>query len=195
MAYRTTAWLRRESERFYTARAHKAVAEFIRTSRRPVSHSFGTIHGRLVAAYEAGNPDKVAGLLTMNRAVDEAFDGGGGPNLVHANAVGYVKAYWQRIGKLLEKASARPRGATRANPSKRSPAGQWKWESDPGIPGVQAPLSFAKDYVISHRHKNFNVSFRPPGQHHHVGTYMTLAAAKRAAYEHDKTGKVQPRAW
>lgn len=107
--YKTTSQLRRESERFYTNRAHKAVGEFIRTSRAPVSHSFGPIYNRLVAAYDAGNPEAVAGLLTFGRDVQDAFDGGGGPNLIRANAIGYVEMYWERIGKLLAKASTRPR--------------------------------------------------------------------------------------
>lgn len=56
-----------------------------------------------------------------------------------------------------------------------------KWKFAAGVPGIQADLSYAGDYVISHRREQFTVSFRPPGQHHHVGTFKTLALAKRAA--------------
>jgi hypothetical protein len=56
-----------------------------------------------------------------------------------------------------------------------------RWKFAEGIPGVQAALSYADDYVISHRTEEYNVSYRPPGQHRHVGTFKTLPAAKRAA--------------
>lgn len=46
---------------------------------------------------------------------------------------------------------------------------------------VQTELSGAGDFTISHRPSNFNVSYRPPGHHVHVGCYATLEAAKAAA--------------
>ena len=56
------------------------------------------------------------------------------------------------------------------------------WNHDPGC-AIQAPISWRDDYVISHRGdetdggQGHNVSYRPPGQHHHVGKYATAAAA------------------
>lgn len=64
----------------------------------------------------------------------------------------------------------------------------WKWKSDPGMPGIQAPLSFGGDFVISHRPQNFTVSYRPPGEHHHVGSFGTLRQAKAAARRACQTG-------
>lgn len=107
---RTTRWLARQSERFYDARANKAVSEAIRLSRKT-----GT-YDRLVAAYRANDPEAVAGILTFTRAVSDAFEGGGGYNLVRANAVSYVRAHMDRIGRLLAKAPQKPRSAVRSNP-------------------------------------------------------------------------------
>ena len=61
-----------------------------------------------------------------------------------------------------------------------------RWKRDPGIPGIQAPLSFRpdEDYVISHRPGQHAVSYRPKGHHAHVGNYETEAEAKRAADRH-----------
>jgi hypothetical protein len=59
-----------------------------------------------------------------------------------------------------------------------------KWTFVLGAPGIQADLSYAEHYVISHRPERFNVSYRPPGEHHHVGCYLTLVEAKRAARAH-----------
>lgn len=56
----------------------------------------------------------------------------------------------------------------------------WKYHEGSEI---QAPLSSWGDYVISHRSYH-TVSYRPPGQHHHVGTFDTAEEAKRAACEH-----------
>jgi hypothetical protein len=61
------------------------------------------------------------------------------------------------------------------------------WKEDPGS-HVQAPLSYAGDYVISHRTDQHNVSYRPPGEHHHVGCYKTKAEARAAAERHAATG-------
>jgi DNA-binding transcriptional regulator YiaG len=59
------------------------------------------------------------------------------------------------------------------------------WEYNPGCK-IQAPLSYWGHYVISHREREFNVSYRPPGEHHHVGEFETLEEAKSAAIEHDR---------
>jgi hypothetical protein len=45
------------------------------------------------------------------------------------------------------------------------------------------------DYVVSHRPQEHTVSFRPPGEHHHVGTFKTKAAATRAVNALVKKGK------
>lgn len=60
---------------------------------------------------------------------------------------------------------------------------KWKKYTGGKVNGikVQADLSCAGDFVISHRHEQFTVSYRPTGHHIHVGTFTTLAAAKRAA--------------
>jgi hypothetical protein len=54
------------------------------------------------------------------------------------------------------------------------------------IPGddINATLSVSGDYVISHRTDAFNASYRPPHQHHHVGTRTTLEEAKQLAESH-----------
>lgn len=96
-----------------------------------------------------------------------------------------------------------------------------EWSDDPGMPGVQAPLTYGGDYVISHhgiRHAipaehraafahaveehgrfralemtptvvvcsadDFVLSYRPPGEHHGLGHYRSLAAAQTAAERH-----------
>ena len=105
----TIAQLKRQDWRYYTQRAHKAVGEYIRTSNAGAPGSFGQMHERLVAAYKAGDARAVASLLTSSREVDDVFEGGGGYNLMIANATRYVETYWQRIGRLLAKASTRPR--------------------------------------------------------------------------------------
>lgn len=61
------------------------------------------------------------------------------------------------------------------------------WKKEPGIPGIQAPISHGgkkHDYVISHRRDEHTVSFRPPGKHAHVGTFVTEKEAKAAAATH-----------
>jgi len=55
-----------------------------------------------------------------------------------------------------------------------------RWQKVPGS-RIQAALSVCGDYVISHRTREYNVAHRPTGEHHHVGTYTTLKAAKSAA--------------
>lgn len=70
-----------------------------------------------------------------------------------------------------------------------------KWKREPGMPGIQAPISHGgktHDYVISHRHEDHTVSFRPPGEHHHVGSYRSEHDAKAAAEQHAKTGTAPP---
>lgn len=61
------------------------------------------------------------------------------------------------------------------------------WEESPGS-HVQAPLSFAGDYMISHRTDEHSVAHRPPGKHYHVGCYKTKAEARAAAERHAATG-------
>lgn len=58
-----------------------------------------------------------------------------------------------------------------------------RWKRNPGSK-IQAPLSYKGHYVISHRENEHTVSYRPPGQHHHVGTYKTEEEAKKAADAH-----------
>lgn len=50
---------------------------------------------------------------------------------------------------------------------------------------VQADLSGSGDYTISHRPGEFNASYRPTGEHHHVGTYGTLAEAKKGCESYE----------
>lgn len=47
-----------------------------------------------------------------------------------------------------------------------------------------ASLSCSGSYVISHRPGQHIVSYRPTGQHHHVGEYQTWQSAKVAAATH-----------
>lgn len=51
---------------------------------------------------------------------------------------------------------------------------------------IQAPLICAGDYVISCRPQQYTVSYRPPGQHHHVGTFVDENAAKLEACIHHR---------
>lgn len=57
------------------------------------------------------------------------------------------------------------------------------WQENFGS-AVQAPLTFGNGYVISHRPNQFIVSYRPEGQHIHIGEYETLENAKSAAENH-----------
>lgn len=61
------------------------------------------------------------------------------------------------------------------------------WEHVPRT-DVCAALSWtpegADHYVVSHRCREHTVSWRPPGQHVHVSTWTTKAAALRAAQAH-----------
>jgi len=79
--------------------------------------------------------------------------------------------------------------------TKKSPAQmKLKWKREPGS-SIQAPISHGGDrhhYVISHRPEDHTVSFRPPGEHHHVGSYRTERAAKVAAQQHAETGAAPP---
>lgn len=65
-----------------------------------------------------------------------------------------------------------------------------KWKKDPGMPGIQAPISHGHgvvpphDYVISHRRDQHTVSYRPPGKHESVGSFATEKEAKVAADTH-----------
>jgi len=64
-----------------------------------------------------------------------------------------------------------------------------KWKKEPGMPGIQAPISHGgdvHDYVISHRQDQHTVSYRPKGTHVHVGTFVTEKEAKAAAEIHAK---------
>lgn len=60
------------------------------------------------------------------------------------------------------------------------------WEENPGEPGIQAPLSYCGPYVISHRFAHHTLSYRPPGEHHHLGAFATAEEAKAAAEAHLK---------
>ncbi len=55
-----------------------------------------------------------------------------------------------------------------------------KWEFYKGT-DVQADLLCAGDYVISLRTDSYNLSYRPPGQHKHIGEYINLDTAIFAA--------------
>lgn len=69
-----------------------------------------------------------------------------------------------------------------------------KWKREPGS-RIQAPISHggrAHHYVISHRPEEHTVSYRPPGEHHHVGSYRTERDAKAAADQHAQTGTAPP---
>lgn len=57
------------------------------------------------------------------------------------------------------------------------------WEEIEGSKDC-APLSCSGHYVISHRFEWHTVSYRPPGQRHHVGSYATPELATDAAEEH-----------
>lgn len=58
------------------------------------------------------------------------------------------------------------------------------WKRHAGVPGIQAPLSTAGHYVISHRPGEHTVAYRPPGEHHSVGNYKSAVVAKGAAAHH-----------
>jgi hypothetical protein len=60
-----------------------------------------------------------------------------------------------------------------------------KWKHTKGD-AISAPLSYTIDnhYVISHRSRQHTISYRPPGEHHHVSTWTTKAASIRAAEQH-----------
>ncbi len=79
--------------------------------------------------------------------------------------------------------------ARRKEIGKTKKAKKFKWKEDPGSPGIQAPLSFTGDYVVSHRPGHHTVSYRPPGQHHYVGSYSTKDEAIAAAEQHAVTHK------
>ncbi len=68
------------------------------------------------------------------------------------------------------------------------------WKRRSGTPGISAPISYGEKhhYVISHRPEDHTVSYRPPGEHHHVGSYSTERAAKAAAEQHAQTGAAPP---
>lgn len=57
------------------------------------------------------------------------------------------------------------------------------WENYPGTP-IQAPLSCAGDYVISHWPTGFILTYRPPGKHVPMGKFDTLDKAKFKAMVH-----------
>lgn len=66
------------------------------------------------------------------------------------------------------------------------PTAGCKWRSRRGDK-IMTPLSYLGDYTISHRPRDFTLSFRPTGEHHHVGSYPSLARAKAAAVSHAAT--------
>lgn len=81
-------------------------------------------------------------------------------------------------------------------PRKRKPKSERNggWEFCKG-PKIQADLSLKGDYVIAHfSHDYFDVSYRPTGEHHAVGNFKTLKAAKKAADKH-KPGDTKNTAW
>jgi len=82
-----------------------------------------------------------------------------------------------RLGWVLEKGER-----VRESYSHR-PNGLLVWEQIDGDE-IQADLSVAGDYVISHRVKRYTVSYRPEGEHVHVGTYPSLRRAKVEAQKH-----------
>jgi hypothetical protein len=55
---------------------------------------------------------------------------------------------------------------------------------------VQAPLVYSGHYTISCRVGSFALSFRPDGEHHALGSFETLAKAKRMATRH-RRGEVE----
>ena len=72
------------------------------------------------------------------------------------------------------------------------------WKKRRGTKNM-APISYSGPYVITHRsqhvlgptydspskvERSFNLHYRPSGEHHYLGTFETLRAAKRAAREH-----------
>lgn len=64
------------------------------------------------------------------------------------------------------------------------------WEFREGSK-ICTPLYFAGHYVISHWNEghaveNFILSFRPPGQHHHVGQFTSLKDAQNVAERHNE---------
>lgn len=65
---------------------------------------------------------------------------------------------------------------------------RWKFHEGAKVNGrqVQADLSGSGDYVISHRPGDFNASYRPTGQHHHVGSWPTLVLAKKGCEEYER---------
>lgn len=70
-----------------------------------------------------------------------------------------------------------------------------KWEFLVGSKN-QSDLSSWGDFVISHRPNQFILCLRPPGKHHNLGTFDTLAEAKRFAESVDLSafaynGKIQ----
>lgn len=117
MVYRSTRWLQRQSERHHEAKANKAVdaqIRYLRRSSREAAREEGPeslsarAYDRLVAAYNANDVEKVASILTGSRDVENAFEGGGGYYLMHANAVSYVRSHMKRIGKALQVSRSNP---------------------------------------------------------------------------------------
>lgn len=59
------------------------------------------------------------------------------------------------------------------------------WEFIPETKNVSA-LSISGDYVISHWGDYFILSFRPTGQHIHLGKFSEFKKTKDRAEEHNK---------
>lgn len=58
-----------------------------------------------------------------------------------------------------------------------------KWERREGTK-IMAPLIYSGDYVISCRPGEFNLSYRPTGEHHGLGHYHSEDEAIAAAEGH-----------
>lgn len=64
--------------------------------------------------------------------------------------------------------------------------GKLKWRTRRGN-AISAPLSYAGDFVISHRHEWHTASYRPPGKHVHLGVFLTKKAAREFCESLDVT--------
>lgn len=92
-------------------------------------------------------------------------------------------APWNKLIKAAHPSVPEFHAAAKAYAEKPAADGGIEWTEHPGD-AIQAPLSSGGHYVISHRTNEFNVSHRPPGEHHHVGKFTTLKEAKDAAETH-----------
>jgi len=73
------------------------------------------------------------------------------------------------------------------HPSKSSS----RWQHVKGQPGISAAYSYRGDYQVSHRpgfgsqSESHTLSYRPSGEHHHIGTFPTAKQAYAAAHAHE----------